>query len=95
METILDLPTIPCKAEAAELETSNEEISAGSKRMTSKDWRATLVAILWTRLTLQNWRAKLISLLVAMTVWYLIQKNMGMTSSPSESSSAAAVSQPR
>ena len=62
---------------------------------TSKNWRATLVSILWTRLTLQNWRAKLISLLVATTVWYLIKKNIGTTSSPSESSSAAAVSQTR
>ena len=53
---------------------TNEEMNAGSKRMTSKGWRATFVSILWTRLTLQNWRAKLISLLVATTVWYLIKK---------------------
>ena len=44
------------------------------KGQTSKNWRATLISILWTRLTLQNWRAKLISLLVATTVWYLIKK---------------------
>jgi hypothetical protein len=70
-------------------------MNAGGKRMTSKGWRATLVSILWTRLTLQNWRAKLISLLVATTVWYLIKKNIDTTSSPFESSSAAAVSQTR
>jgi hypothetical protein len=34
-------------------------MDAGSKRMTSKGWCATLVSILWTRLTLQNWRAKI------------------------------------
>ena len=45
--------------------------------------------------TLENWRAKLISLLVAMTIWYLIEKNMTPTPSPSETSSAAAVSQTR
>jgi hypothetical protein len=62
---------------------------------TSKNWRAMLVSVLWTRLTLENWRAKLISLLVAMTIWYLIEKNMTPTPSPSETSSAAAVSQTR
>jgi hypothetical protein len=70
-------------------------MNAGGKRMTSKGWRATMVSILWTRLTLQNWRAKLISLLLAATVWYLIKKNIAPTSSPSEGSSAAAVSQTR
>jgi hypothetical protein len=30
-----------------------------------------------------------------MTIWYLIEKNMTPTSSPSETSSAAAVSQTR
>jgi hypothetical protein len=70
-------------------------MNAGGKRMTSKGWRATLVSILWTRLTLQNWRAKLISLMLAATVWYLIKKNIAPTYSPSEGSSAAAVSQTR
>ena len=54
-----------------------------------------IVCILRTRLSLQDWRAKLISLIVATTVWYLIQKNIATTSSPSGSSSAAAVSQTR
>jgi YbbR domain-containing protein len=63
--------------------------------MTWRSWRATLVSILWTRITLQNWRAKLISLLLAITVWYLIAKNIATTFSPPESSSAAAVSQTR
>jgi hypothetical protein len=43
---------------------------------TSKNWRAMLVSVLWTRLTLENWRAKLINLLLATTVWYLIKKNI-------------------
>ena len=48
---------------------------------TSKNWRSILVSILWTRLTLENWRAKLISLLLAITVWYLIKKNVEATPS--------------
>jgi hypothetical protein len=70
-------------------------MNAGGKRMTSKGWRATLISILWTRLTLQNWRAKLISLMLAATVWYLIKQNLTLTYSPSQGSSAAAVSQTR
>jgi hypothetical protein len=72
-------------------------MNADVKRMTWKRWRATLVSILWTRLTLQNWRAKLLSLVVALTVWYLIEKNIATTSFPTggSSSSAAGVSQTR
>jgi hypothetical protein len=70
-------------------------MNAGGEGMTSNGWRATLVSILWTRLTLQNWRAKLISLVLATTIWYIIKKNITPTSSPSEGSSAAAVSQTR
>ena len=65
------------------------------KGQTSKNWRAILVSVLWTRLTLENWRAKLISLLVAMTIWYLINKNMTPTPSPSETSSPAPVTETR
>jgi hypothetical protein len=63
------------------------------KGQTSKNWRAILVSILWTRLTLENWRAKLISLLLAMMIWYLIKKNM--TPTPSETSSPAPVTETR
>jgi len=70
-------------------------MNAAGKQEIRKGWRATLVSILWTRLTLENWRAKLLSLVLATTVWYIIKKNIATTSSPLESSSAAAVSQTR
>ena len=35
-------------------------------------------------LILQNWGAKLISLLLAITLWYLIKKNVATTPSPYE-----------
>ena len=63
------------------------------KGQTSKNWRAILVSVLWTRLTLENWRAKFISLLLAMTIWYLIKKNM--TPTPSETPSPAPVTETR
>jgi hypothetical protein len=65
------------------------------KGRTSKNWRAILVSVLWTRLTLQNWRAKLIYLLLATTIWYLIKKNITPTPSPSEKSSPAPVTKTR
>jgi hypothetical protein len=70
-------------------------MNAGGKRMNRKGWRATLVSILWTRLTLQNWRAKLTSLLLAMTIWYLIKKNITPTPSPFEKSFPAPVTETR
>jgi hypothetical protein len=69
--------------------------TAMMKGQTSKNWRAILVSVLWTRLTLENWRAKLISLLVAMTIWYLIKKNMTPTPSRFETSSQAPVTETR
>ena len=54
------------------------------KGQTSKNWRSILISILWTRLTLENWRAKLVSLLLAIMVWYLIEKNVETTPSVSE-----------
>jgi hypothetical protein len=65
------------------------------KEQTSKNWRAILVSVLWTRPTLEKWGAKLISLLVAMTIWYLIKKNMTPTPSPSETFSPARVTETR
>ena len=65
------------------------------KGQTSKNWRAMLVSVLWTRLTLENWRAKLISLVLATTVWYLIKKNMTTTASPSERPSTTPVTETR
>jgi YbbR domain-containing protein len=47
------------------------------------------------RLILKNWRAKLISLLLATTLWYLIKKNVATTPLPSESTSAAAMTEKR
>src|ERR1043166_9324998 len=47
------------------------------------------------RLILKNWRAKLISLLLATTLWYLIKKNVATTPSPSESTSAATMTEKR
>ncbi|PYL40802.1 MAG: hypothetical protein DMF36_02140 [Verrucomicrobia bacterium] len=65
------------------------------KGQTSKNWRAILVSVLWTRLTLENWRAKLISLLLATTVWYLIKKNIETTPSPSGKSFPERVTETR
>ena len=65
------------------------------KGRTSKNWRAILVSVLWTRLTLKNWRAKLISLLLATTLWYLVKKNIETTPSPSERPSPAQVTETR
>ena len=69
--------------------------TANMKGQTSKNWRSILVSILWTRLTLENWRAKLISLLLAITVWYLINKNVGTTLSVSERPSPTPVTKTR
>jgi hypothetical protein len=65
------------------------------KRPTSKNWRAILVSILWTRLTLENWRAKLMSLLLAITLWFLIKKNIATTPSLSERPSPTPVAETR
>ena len=65
------------------------------KGQTSKNWRSILVSILWTRLTLENWRAKLVSLLLAITVWYLIRKNVETTLSVSERPSPTPVTETR
>ena len=65
------------------------------KGQTSKNWRAMLVSVLWTRLTLENWRAKLISLVLATTVWYLIKKSITTTESPSERPSPTPVTETR
>ena len=59
----------------------------------SKNWRAKLLSVLRARLTLENWRAKLMSVLLAITLWYLIKKNVETTSSPSDRSSPAPVTQ--
>jgi hypothetical protein len=65
------------------------------KGQTSKNWRAMLVSVLWTRLTLENWRAKLISLVLATTVWYLIKKNITTTDSSAERPSPTPVTETR
>src|SRR6266536_2422422 len=65
------------------------------KRPTSKNWRAKLLSVLRARLTLENWRAKLMSVLLATMLWYLIKKNVATTSSPSERSSPARVTETR
>jgi hypothetical protein len=49
------------------------------KRLPSKNWGAKLLSVLRTRLTLENWRAKLMSVLLAITLWYLIKKNVATT----------------
>jgi hypothetical protein len=93
VETTLDLPTTPCKAEAAELETTNEEISAGSKPMISKDWRATLVAHPMDQ-THSAKLARQVDLSPGSDDGLVPQpKKHGMPSSRSESSSAALLSQ--
>ena len=65
------------------------------KGQTSKNWRSILVSILWTGLTLENWRAKLVSLLLAITVWYLIEKNVETTRPASERPSPTPVTETR
>jgi hypothetical protein len=61
-----------------------------------RKWRATLLAVMRTRVTLlNNWRAKLISLLLATTVWYLIKKNIETTPSPFGKSLRAQVTETR
>jgi hypothetical protein len=59
------------------------------------NWRTKLISILRTRVTLENWRAKLISLLLATMLWYLIKKNITMTSAPSENPSPTPVTETR
>ena len=65
------------------------------KGQNSRNWRAMLVSVLWTRLTLENWRVKLISLVLATTIWYLIKRNITTTPSPSETLSPAPITQKR
>ena len=65
------------------------------KGQTSKTWRSILVSILWTRFTLENWRAKLVSLLLAITVWFLIKKNVETMPSVPERPSPTPVTEMR
>jgi hypothetical protein len=66
------------------------------KTAAPRKWHAMLLAVMRTRVTLlQNWRAKLISLLLAITVWYLIKKNVETTPSPSGKSLTERVTKTR